>query len=151
MKFADFSPGMVLTHGPQSLTAHDITRYANEWDPQWFHTDADRAASGRFGELIASGWQTCGLAMRMAVACALHDSESFASPGLAYLKWPNPVKAGEPLRLRATVLECRRSASQPQLGILRWRWELLHADGRQALDLEATSLFDLAAPPGATG
>ena len=143
MKFADFRPGQVLSHGPASLTLDEIISFARQWDPQWFHCDAEAAAKGRFGGLIASGWQTCGLAMRMAVQCALDGSESFASPGLAYLKWPNPVRAGEPLRFRAEVLEVRRSQSQPALGILRWRWHLLHEDGRAALELEATSLFDL--------
>lgn len=143
MKFADFHPGQVLSHGPASLTLEEIISFAQQWDPQWFHCDAEGAAKGRFGGLIASGWQTCGLAMRMAVQRALDGSESFASPGLAYLKWPNPVRAGEPLHFRAEVLEVRRSQSQPALGILRWRWHLLHEDGRAALELEATSLFDL--------
>jgi acyl dehydratase len=147
MKFADFRAGLVLKHGPASLGEQDIVSFAEQWDPQWFHRDPRAAAASRFGGLIASGWQTCGLAMRMAVECALEGSESFASPGLEYLKWPHPVRAGEPLVFRGDVLETRRSRSQPDLGIMRWRWHLLHEDGRAALDAVVTSLFDLGKAP----
>jgi acyl dehydratase len=79
--------------------------------------------------------------MRLAVAAALEGSESYALPGLAYVKWTHPVRAGDALRLKATVLETRTSASKPGLGILRWRWQLFNAADTQVLDLEATSLF----------
>jgi acyl dehydratase len=147
MKFAEFYPGQVITLGPVSVSERQIVEFAREYDPQWFHTDPEAAARGRWGGLIASGWQTCGLAMRLACEHVLAGSESIGSPGVAYLKWPAPVRPNEPLTLRIDVIEVRRSASKPELGILRWRWRLLHADGREALDLEATSLFDL--PPAA--
>jgi acyl dehydratase len=144
MKFAEFHVGQVLTFGPRSLEREEIIAFASRWDPQWFHVDPVAAKCGRFQGLIASGWQTCSLAMRMICEAALHGSEAFASPGLSYVKWPHPVRCDEPLRLHADVLEVRISRRQPQLGIVRWRWRLLHADGREALDLEATSLFDVA-------
>jgi len=144
MKFADLSPGQIITAGPLTLSESDILAFARQWDPQWFHTNPEAAAQGPFGGLIASGWQTCGVAMRLACEAVLHDSESFASPGVEHIRWPNPVRAGEPLTLRAEVLEVRRSTKRPELGVLRWKWELFHADGRQALELEATSLFKLA-------
>ena len=71
-------------------------------------------------------------------------SESFASPGLAYVKWPHAVRPGDLLTLRATVLEARRASSRSSLGLLRWRWQMFNARGVEVLDLEATSLFDLA-------
>lgn len=145
MKFAQFHPGQVLEAGPREITADEIVAFAREYDPQWFHADPDAALASRFGGLIASGWQTCGIAMRLVVDHMLAGSESFASPGLAYVKWPNPVKPGNRLHLRATVLDVRRAASRPTLGILRWRWQLHDQDGREVLDLEATSLFDLSA------
>lgn len=143
MKFNDFQAGQLIEAGPYELTEDELLAFARQWDPQWFHTDPDAAANGPHGGLIASGWQTCGIAMRLAVAAALDGSESFASPGLAYVKWTHPVRAGDTLRLRATVLETRRSASQPNLGILRWRWQLFNQADTQVLDLEATSLFKL--------
>lgn len=143
MKFNDFQVGQVIEAGPYELTEDELLAFARQWDPQWFHTDPEAAAAGPHGGLIASGWQTCGIAMRLAVPAALEGSESFASPGLAYVKWTHPVRAGDTLRLRATVLETRRSSSQPTLGILRWRWQLFNQADTQVLDLEATSLFKL--------
>jgi acyl dehydratase len=146
MKFADFHPGQVIEAGPCTLSEDELLRFARAYDPQWFHTDAAAAAAGPFEGLIASGWHTCGIAMRLAVEAALAGSESYASPGLAYVKWTHPVRPGDALRLRATVIETRRSASQPTLGLLRWRWQLFNQREAQVLDLEATSLFKLPAP-----
>ena len=130
--------------GTASLAEDEIVAFARDYDPQWFHVDRDRAASSQWQGLIASGWQTCGVAMRLAVKTILDGSESFASPGLSYLKWENPVRAGDVLRCTVEVLERRTSKSDPSLGIVRWRWRLHGQDGAQVLDLEATSLFNLA-------
>ncbi|GAB4090304.1 MaoC family dehydratase [Hydrogenophaga soli] len=145
MKFEEFAAGQVIEAGPYVLTEPELLAFARDWDPQWFHTDPEAAAQGPHGGLIASGWQTCGIAMKLAVQAALEGSESFASPGLAYVKWTHPVRAGDALRLKATVLDTRRSARQPTLGILRWRWQLFNQADTQVLDLEATSLFKLPA------
>ena len=147
MKFAEFHTGQVIEAGPYDVSEEEIVRFATAYDPQWFHTDPVAAAEGRFEGLIASGWHTCGIAMRLAADAALEGSESFASPGLAYVKWPHPVRPGDRLSLRATVLEARRSRGQSGLGILRWRWQLHNAAGIEVLDLEATSLFDLSKIP----
>lgn len=143
MKFAEFRAGAVIEAGPYLVTEQEIRDFAAAYDPQWFHTDPASAASGRFGGLIASGWHTCAIAMRLVVGAALQGSESFASPGLAYVKWPHPVRPGDRLSLRATVIEVRRSQAKPTLGVLRWRWQLFNADGVEVLDEETTSLFDL--------
>lgn len=143
MKFADFAVGQVIEAGPYVVDEVEVLSFAKAYDPQWFHTDPEAAAKGRFGGLIASGWHTCGIAMRLAADAALHGSESFASPGLAYVKWLHPMRPGDTLRLRATVIECRRSEKRPELGVLRWRWQLYNAHSTEVLDLEATSLFDL--------
>jgi acyl dehydratase len=144
MKFAEFHAGLVIDAGPYAVSEDEIVAFARSYDPQWFHVDAAAAAQGRFGGLIASGWHTCGIAMRLAADAALHGSESFASPGVAHVKWPNPVRPGDRLALRASVIEVRRASSRPTLGILRWRWQLFNQNGAEVLDLLATSLFDLA-------
>ncbi|MFM2118673.1 MAG: hypothetical protein RL722_141 [Pseudomonadota bacterium] len=144
MRFAEFHAGQVIEAGPYAVSEAEVLQFATAYDPQWFHTDAQAAAAGPFGGLIASGWHTCGIAMRLAADRALKGSESFASPGLAYVKWPHPVRPGDSLQLRATVLETRSSAKNPSLGILRWRWQLYNQQGQEVLDVEATSLFDLA-------
>ena len=144
MKFTELHVDQVIEAGPYVITEAEILDFARQYDPQWFHTDKQAAAVGRFGGLIASGWQTCAIAMRLATQAVLHDSESFASPGLTYVKWLNAVRPGDELRLRATVLELRRSRNQPTLGILRWQWRLFNGMDEVVLELEATSLFDLA-------
>ena len=143
MKFAEFHAGQRIEAGPHHVTEAEVLSFATAWDPQWFHTDAEAAAEGPFGGLIASGWHTCGIAMQLVVGAALAGSESFASPGLAYVRWPNPVRPGDALKLIVDVIEVRRSESKPRLGILRWRWQLFNQRGLEVLDLEATSLFRL--------
>ena len=145
MKFAEFHSGQVIEAGPYALGEAELLQFARAYDPQWFHTDPVAASQGRFGGLIASGWHTCAIAMRLAADAALEGSESFASPGVAHIKWPHPVRVGDALSLRATVQETRRSRTQATLGILRWRWQLFNQQGSEVLDLEATSLFELAA------
>jgi acyl dehydratase len=144
MKFSDFQTGQRIQAGPYEVSEAEVMQFAKAYDPQWFHTEVAAAAQGPFGGLIASGWHTCGIAMRLVADAALHGSESYASPGLAYVKWPHPVRPGDSLSLTATVLDVRRSRGKPHLGILRWRWQLLNAHGAEVLDLEATSLFNLA-------
>lgn len=143
MKFADFHAGQRIHAGPNVLTEAEVLQFARSYDPQWFHADPAAAAAGRFGGLIASGWHTCAIAMRLLVDTALTGSESFASPGVAQVRWPHPVRPGDTLRLLATVTEVRRSSSRPQLGIVTWRWQLFNGQDTEVLDLVATSLFDL--------
>lgn len=139
MLFAEFHEGQRITGGPYHLTEGEILSFARQYDPQWFHTDPAAAASGPFEGLIASGWHTCAIAMRLAADSALVGSESFASPGIAYVKWPHPVRPGDRLWFEGTVLAVRRSRNG--LGVLRWRWQLFNQAQVEVLDLEATSLF----------
>jgi len=146
MLFADFHAGQVIEAGPYVLTEAELLQFARAYDPQWFHADAEAAADSPFGGLIASGWHTCSIAMRLVVEAALAGSESFASPGLEHVRWPNPVRPGDALRLVADVIEVRRSEKRPTLGILRWRWRLFNQRALVVLDTEVTSLFKLSAP-----
>ena len=143
MKFAEFFAGQVIEAGPHLVTEDEVVGFARQWDPQWFHTDPDAAADGLFGGLIASGWHTCAIAMRLVVQAALEGSESLASPGIDGIRWSRPVRPGDALRLRAEVIEARRSESRPRLGILRWRWQLFNQHQAQVLDATVTSLFRL--------
>lgn len=149
MRFDEFKVGQTLVRGPFRITEEEILAFARAWDPQWFHTDPARAERGPWKGLIASGWQTCGIAMRLAVTGILDGSETFGSPGLEYLKWLAPVRPGDSLTLHAEVLDVRRSERKPTLGILRWRWRVANQEQVAVLELVATSLFDL--DPGANG
>ena len=147
MKFAEFETGRCIVAGPYLVTEDEIVDFAQRYDRQWFHVDAVAAGRSRFSGLIASGWHTCAMAMRLLTDAALHDSESFASPGIEQIRWPRPVRPGDALSLTATVLDVRRSRSKSGMGILRWRWQLRNQTGAEVLDLTATSLFDLSPAP----
>ena len=134
---------MVIHHEPVVVDQEEMIAYAKLYDPQWFHTDPSKAEEGRWGGLIGSGWHTCSLAMRMAVQAALHDSESFGSPGVERIRWMLPVRPGDALRLEITVDSVRVSSSRDDLGIVRWTWRMYNQRDEQVLELEATSLFDL--------
>lgn len=143
MKFAEFQPGQAFDLGPYRVEQREMIEFARAWDPQWFHTDPDSALEGPFEGLIASGWHSCAIAMRLVVDGLLADSESFASPGIRHLQWLHPVRPEDQLSLRVTVLDQRRSRKRPQLGILEWRWQLRNQRGTEVLELEATSMFNL--------
>ena len=147
MKFSEFKVGMVIKHGPVVVDKTEMLEFAKAYDPQWFHINVEAANEGRWDGLIASGWLTCGLAMRMAVESVLSNSESFASPGLERLRWLLPVRAGDALRLEATIDSLRTSSSRSDLGIMRWTWRVFNQKDEQVLEVEATNLFDLAAEP----
>lgn len=143
MKFSEITAGRCFTLGPLTVDRDEVIAFATRYDDQWFHTDPDAAAQGPFQGLIASGWHTCALAMRLVSTGILNGSESYASPGLSYVRWPNPVRPGDRLTLELAVRESRRSAAKPWLGIVRWRWRMLNQRHEPVLDLEATSMFKL--------
>ena len=143
MKFAQFHVGQVIEAGPYAVSEAEVLQFAGAYDPQWFHTEPEAAANGPFGGLIASGWHTCCIAMRLAVDHVLRGSESFASPGVANIRWPHPVRPGDSLTLRITVNEVRRSTKRPELGVVEWTWRMFNARGEQVLETDATSLFNL--------
>jgi acyl dehydratase len=91
MKFTEFFAGQQISAGPYEVKLDEVLEFARAYDPQWFHVDADAAGNDPFKGLIASGWHTCSIAMRLIVEAALVDSETYASPGLDYVKWPQPV------------------------------------------------------------
>lgn len=143
MKFAEFQPGQRIVCGPVRVSADELISFACKYDKQWFHTDALRAEGSVWNGLIASGWQTCAIAMSLISDSILNGSESFASPGLAYVRWPHPVRPNDVLTLHVLVVESRISATRPSLGIVRWQWVLVNQDAITVLDLEASSMFDL--------
>jgi acyl dehydratase len=144
MKFNEMKPGMVIKSAPVTVDETVMLEFARNYDPQWFHVDAERAQQGRWDGLIASGWLTCALAMRMATDSVLFDSESFGSPGLEKLRWMRPVRAADQLRLESTIDTVRKSSSRDDLGIVRWTWRVYNQHDEQVLETEVTSLFELA-------
>lgn len=141
--FEDYVAGAVYEYGYVSVSEADIIAFAERFDPQPIHTDAQFAASGPFGGLIASGWHTASLAMRLVVDHYVSRVASLASPGVDELRWPAPVRPGDSLRLRTTILEARRSRSKPDRGLIRTRAELLNQHDQTVLSLVAMNLISL--------
>lgn len=141
VKFVDFYVGQIIEAGPHRVDEASIIDFATKFDPQPFHVDKRAAEGGRWHGLIASGWHTCSIAMRLVVDHILRDSDSCGSPGLEYVKWLAPVRPADLLSLKVEVLEVRRSRSR-EYGIVRWRWLLSNQEPQIVLDLIATSLFD---------
>jgi acyl dehydratase len=124
----DFTPGWRYESAAASIDAADIKRFAQQYDPQPYHTDETAAKATPFGGLIASGWHTCAVAMRLMCDGYLLASSCVGSPGIEELRWLKPVRPGDRLRLRATSLEQLPSRTQPGRGTVKFRWEVLNQD-----------------------
>ena len=137
----DYVPGAVYEYGSVTVSEAEILDFARAFDPQPIHTDLEFAARGPFGGLIASGWHTAGIMMRMLVDHYLSRVASLASPGLDELRWPAPVRPGDSLRLRATVVEARRSRSKPDRGLVRTQSELINQNDEIVLRVTAMNII----------
>ncbi|GAB3474015.1 MaoC family dehydratase [Nocardiopsis coralliicola] len=131
----DYPVGEVTEFGGEfAVSADDIVSYAQRYDPQYFHLDAEAAAEGPFGGLVASGWQTAGAMMRLYVDQYLSQQASRGGPGIDELRWTAPVRPGDRLRLRTEVVEARPSSAKPDRGLLRTRVQLHNQDGTKVFD-----------------
>jgi acyl dehydratase len=139
--FEDFVVGEVIPLGSHQVTRPEIIAFAAEFDPQPFHLDERQGAGSIVDGLIASGWHVSGLFMRMLCDGFLLESSSLGSPGVETLKWRKPVRAGDTLIARATVIEARRSKSRPEMGIVRFRSEVENQAGEIVMWLENAILF----------
>lgn len=141
MKFSEITAGRCFTLGPLTVDRDEVIAFATRYDDQWFHTDPDAAAQGPFQGLIASGWHTCALAMRLTVQNFLHEASSMGSPGLESLRWLKPVYPGDTLRLQQVITESRALRTRPDVGLVRSRWEMFNQNGEQVLAMEGYGMF----------
>lgn len=137
----DFEVGQVLNYGGMTISREQIVEFAREFDPQPFHVDEAAAAASPYGGLIASGWQTAGLFMRMLADNVLNKSTSMGSPGVEYLRWHKPVRPGDTLRVRHTVLEKRPSQNRPTLGLVKNRFETLNQHDEVVMEMVSIGMF----------
>jgi acyl dehydratase len=131
----DFVPGTVYPAGSVQISEAEIVEFATRYDPQPFHVDADAARGSVYGGLIASGWQTVAVTMRLLVDHVFKDSLSMGSPGVDEIRWLLPVRPGDTLSTRVIVLETRPSRSKPDRGVLRFRVEVENQDGELAMSM----------------
>ena len=135
--FEDFHAGDTFEHmGQITVTEEEIITFARQFDPQPFHIDRERAKNSYFGELVASGWHTTSLFMRLFVDGLLNESASLASPGVDNVRWPRPVCPGDTLSARFTVIESTPSRSRSALGIIRSHCEMYNQQNELVLTLE---------------
>ncbi|MBW3620112.1 MAG: MaoC family dehydratase [Actinobacteria bacterium] len=137
--FDDLSVGETIALGRTSVSEDEILAFARDFDPQPFHIDPEAAAASIYGGLIASGWHTCGLYMRLLATGFLNDTASLGSPGIDELRWPRPVRPGDELTGRLEILEVRASASRPDRGIVKSRGVMTNAAGDEVLTCVATN------------
>lgn len=145
--FEDYAPGLVVDCGTFTIDEQAIIAFGKEYDPQPFHVDPAAAVSSPVGGLIASGWQTCGLAMRLLVEHFISGETALGSSGIDELRWPRPVRPGDTLSVRVTVTGARRSRSKPDRGIVQSTTEAANQRGEIVMTMKATNFF-LTRDPG---
>lgn len=146
----DFKVGEVEQIGGRKVEREEVIDFARRFDPQPFHVDEAAAAQSMYGGLIASGWHTCALVMRMMCDAYLLKSASVGSPGIENLKWLKPVRPGDTIRAQRTTLDSRTSKSRPDIGIVRNLWEVFNQHGELVMTMEGYGMFkrrDAAARP----
>ena len=137
----DFTVGQVKEFGDKLVSEEDILTFAKEYDPQSFHVNKQAAEQSIFKGLIASGWQTCAFMMRMMCDEYLVDSSSQGSPGLDSVKWLKPVRPGDRIRIRSTVLETRLMNSKPRLGLVNSSWECINQNNEIVTSMQGWVIF----------
>jgi acyl dehydratase len=144
--FEDYVPGSTYEWGPIDVSQSEIIDFARRFDPQPMHTEPNSAEAGAFGGLIASGWHTVGLMMRLFVDHFLPTTASIVSPGVDEVRWTLPVRPGDELRIRVTVTEATRSRSKPDRGMVRTHIEMLNQKNETVMTLKGMNLIRLRSP-----
>ncbi len=137
----DFQPGDVATYGPRLVTREEIIAFAAEFDPQPMHQDEAAASATPLGGLAASGWHVTSLLMRLIADGFILDSSSMGAPGVEEFRWLKPLRPGATIRVRSTVLDSRPSKSRPEMGLTRFRHEVLDEAGSCLADMVVTAMF----------
>jgi acyl dehydratase len=142
MYLEEYSVGMEREFGSKTVSKEEIIRFASEFDPQPFHLDDEAAKDSMFGELVASGWHTCSMLMRMLCdEFLLDDVGSLGSGGVDNIRWKMPVRPNDTLRVRSCVTEVRPSESKPDRGIVKSQYSVLNQDDQIVMTIESMGFF----------
>jgi acyl dehydratase len=147
--FEDYRTGAVHDLGTIAVEEEEVLQFARRFDPQPFHTDHELAAQTPFGGIIASGWHTGSLMMRLYALHYLSPASSLASPGVDELRWLRPVRPGDTLAVRVTIEDARASASKPDRGVVRSLIEVFNQLGEAVMTMRAVNM--VARNPAAVG
>lgn len=134
--FEDYIEGSVHEFGAVTMTEDEIIEFGRRYVPQPYHTDPELAKKSIYGGIIASGWHTASVVMRMYSDNYLSKAANLGSPGVDELRWPKPVRPGDALSIRVTVLETRRSSSKPDRGIVHSLLETLNQDAEVVMSMK---------------
>lgn len=137
----DFKVGTIAEFGDYLVTEEEIIEFAKKYDPQPFHTDPELAAKTPFGGLIASGWMTCSIFMRMLCDNVLNKTASIGSPGVDELRWKRPVFAGDRLRVKSEILEVRQSKKRPEMGTTKNHVEVYNHKDEVVMTMTTNGMF----------
>jgi acyl dehydratase len=139
--FEDFHAGQEIDLGTRTVTEEEIIDFASRFDPQPFHVDVDAAARSIYGGVIASGWHTCSMMMRMVVDGLMAKSASMGSPGLDGVRWLAPVRAGDSLNVRYQTTQVKASNSKPDRGVVWSKWVAINQHGETVCTVEGMGMF----------
>ncbi len=139
--FDDLAVGATVDLGKRSVSEEEILRFAREFDPQPFHIDPEAARNSIFGGIIASGWHTCSITMRLLVDGLLSHSSSLGSPGIEQIRWVKPVRPGDTLHAVLTVQEVRMSQSKPDRGTARLHIDVTNQADELVMWMESFGMF----------
>lgn len=137
----DFTVGQVIEFGRRTVTKDEMLEFSRQFDPQPFHIDEAAAKDTIYGGLIASGWHTASIMMRLLVDGLLSKAASMGSPGVDELRWLRPVRPGDTLTARGIIKEVRPSRSKPDRGLIRSQYELTNQDGELVFTLKSMGMF----------
>jgi acyl dehydratase len=137
----DFKVGDAAELGRHTFTEDEIMAFARQFDPQAFHIDRSSAEKTVFGGLIASGWHTCAVGMRLLCETLVNHTVSLGSPGIDNIRWLKPVRAGDTLTYRRIVVESRASTTRKGVGLVKHRWEAVNQHGELVLTMEGWGFF----------
>jgi len=140
--FEDFTPGRVWEIDGPTIGKDEIVEFAHRFDPQYFHVDERAAEDSPYGGLIASGWQTVGICMRLICDAYLLQAASLGSPGVNEVRWTKPVRPGDRLSFVSECVERRESRSRPTIGIVTTRSALMNQDGLPVLTMKTVFMVE---------
>lgn len=137
----DFRVGEVIEFGEKCVSRDEIIEFASEFDPQPFHLSEEGGKASILGGLCASGWHSCAMLMRMMCDEFILDSSSMGAPGVDEVRWQKPVYVNDVLRVRRTVLDARVSSSRPEMGLTKFRSELLNDRNETVVVMTGWSMY----------
>lgn len=139
--FEDVEIGQVRESATKTVLAEEIIEFAREFDPQYYHLDAEAAKDSMFGGLAASGWHTASMMMRLMVDTFVGKTASIGSPGFDDLRWLKPVRPGDVIRVRSTVIDKTPSQRRPEIGSIRFRTEVLNQADEIVLSMTSIGMY----------